>query len=364
MFEDKTYQSILNEMLMNVPSTVDKREGSVVYDALAPAAYALARIYTELDGILDEAFADTASRFYLVKRAAERGLTPYAASYAVVLGKFDREVSAGTRFSGGLYNYTVIEREDGADDGYYYYRLQCETAGSAANAYMGALVPVDEADGLSYAAIESIIIPGRDEEDTEVFRQRYFDSFQNLAFGGNVAQYKEYAKELGAGAVKVYRAWQGGGTVMLKILDAEYKAPSEELIEQIQQEIDPVENGGEGVGMAPIGHRVTVLGADAVKVGIVLHEPVFNDGYTWEDVKASIEAAANDYFDELNTNWENTEHITVRTAEIEIRTLDTGYLTDVQAVGLTVGGETVSGNAVLNKSEIAVLGEVSVYESA
>lgn len=35
------------------------------------------------------------------------------------------------------------------------------------------------------------MIPGEDEEDTEVFRQRYMDSLNAQAFGGNRADYLE-----------------------------------------------------------------------------------------------------------------------------------------------------------------------------
>lgn len=45
MFEDKTYENILQEMLNRVPDDIDKREGSVIYDALAPTAYSIADLY-------------------------------------------------------------------------------------------------------------------------------------------------------------------------------------------------------------------------------------------------------------------------------------------------------------------------------
>ena len=38
-----TYEELLQAMLDRVPSDVDKREGSVIYDALAPCAYFLAQ---------------------------------------------------------------------------------------------------------------------------------------------------------------------------------------------------------------------------------------------------------------------------------------------------------------------------------
>ena len=54
-------------------------------DALAPAAFELARLYQALELVLQEGFADTASRAYLVLRAKERGLSPRPASPATAL---------------------------------------------------------------------------------------------------------------------------------------------------------------------------------------------------------------------------------------------------------------------------------------
>ena len=36
-YEDITYEVILQRMLNRVPNNMDKREGSIIYDALAPA---------------------------------------------------------------------------------------------------------------------------------------------------------------------------------------------------------------------------------------------------------------------------------------------------------------------------------------
>lgn len=38
MFENMSYEGILQRMLDRVPNTFDKREGSIIFDALAPAA--------------------------------------------------------------------------------------------------------------------------------------------------------------------------------------------------------------------------------------------------------------------------------------------------------------------------------------
>ena len=70
MFENVTFEAILEAMLDRVPNTLDKREGSIIYDALAPAAAELQNAYIALDMVLNEGFADTASWQFLVRRCA------------------------------------------------------------------------------------------------------------------------------------------------------------------------------------------------------------------------------------------------------------------------------------------------------
>ena len=62
-----TYEEILERMLDRVAADVDKREGSIIYDALAPCAAELAQLYIQLEQFLNECFADTAGREYLIK---------------------------------------------------------------------------------------------------------------------------------------------------------------------------------------------------------------------------------------------------------------------------------------------------------
>lgn len=78
-----TYEEILDRMLAHVDDKFDKREGSVIFDTHSPTALELQLLYVELNTILSEAYGDTASREYLIKRCAERGITPHEATHAV-----------------------------------------------------------------------------------------------------------------------------------------------------------------------------------------------------------------------------------------------------------------------------------------
>lgn len=350
MFENETYPVILERMLGRAPGTVTKREGSFLWDALAPVAAELTQAYIFADGIMTETYAMTASRAYLVLRARERGMAPYPATYAVGKAQFNIPVEQASRFSLELFNYSVLDVLDGEN---HIYSIVCETQGTAPNATTGKLIPIAYIDGLQTAELLEITIPGEDEEDTEAFRKRYLDSFRSQAFGGNRADYIQKVTALpGVGGVKVYRGWQGGGTVKLVILDSDYKEPSGELIDRVQTEIDPVVNGGEGVGIAPIDHRVTVFGASSRIIDIVT-TITYAEGWTFADVKGYIETVIDTYYKEANALWSENVNLIIRISQIETRILDIEGIVDIADTKLNGIGR----NLVLGADEIAKRGE-------
>lgn len=348
MYESMTFESILRRMLGRIPSTMDKREGSIIYDALAPAAVELQLMYIEADVILKETFADTATRQYLIRRAYERGVAPFDATYAILKGEFNINVPIGARFNCAELNYIVTEK---ITDGQF--KMQCESLGIVGNKNFGRLIPIDYIDGLESATLTELLIPSEDEEDTELFRKRYLDSFRTQAFGGNRADYIEKVGALaGVGGVKVYRAWDGGGTVKLVIIDSDFKEPSAELIDKVQTEIDPVVNGGEGLGIAPIDHRVTVFGVAPIAVDVET-TITFADGWSFADVEQYIYDAIDDYFKELNATWSDNESLSVRISQIETRLLDIEGVIDIADTKLNGEGK----NLILSGDDIAKRGE-------
>lgn len=324
MFENMTFENILKNALDKVPSSFDKREGSVIYDALAPAAAEIAQLYIDIDFILKQTFADTADRAYLIMRANERGIKPYEASYAVGKGVFNIPVPIGSRFSIDIYNYTVTELMSENT-----YKMVCETAGSSPNGYIGQLIPVEYIKGLTSAQLTEILIFGEDEEDTESFRKRYLSSFNSQAFGGNIQDYKNKTNSIqGVGGVKVYPVWNGGGTVKLVIISSEYTAPTDELIQNVQTIIDPVQNQGKGLGISPIGHIVTVEGVTETTLNITT-QITYTEGWSFEDIKDAVNDIIDSYFNELNSNWQDLNNIIVRISQLESRLLDIEGITDI-----------------------------------
>ena len=402
MFSDQTYEIVLRRILARVSSAFDKREGSIIFDATAPASFELAILYTALDYILNETFADTATRDHLLRRAAEYGVYPKPAGYAHLLAFIDGvEIAPGTRFSleNDELNYVVLGRLPDRDaDGHTAYEVQCETIGEIGNRYFGNLLPADKfISGLTYAALVELLIPGEDEQETESFRQDYFDAFRNKYFGGNRADYVRWVKALqGVGAVKVYpvwnyamnpvklipqftqqefegilpqapssmRPWLGyvyecaaklwltvGGTVKLVVLGADYKPASPELVDDVQTAIDPERNHGEGLGIAPIGHVVNVFPAIERQITVEF-TPVITSGANTVDlswVHAAAEEKVEEHFLSLAKTWGMsnsdtfaTNAITVRWAQIMNALIDIPGLLDVLHLRVTANGQDVA----------------------
>lgn len=355
MYENITYEGILARMLDRIPSTMDKREGSIIYDALAPAAVELQQMYIELDAILLETFGDTASREFLIKRASERGIAPYPATYSVLKATStpsDVDIAIGSRFSLNELNYTIIEKiENGS------YKISCDTVGAVGNKYFGALIPIDYIQGLESIVITELLIPGEDEEETEEFRARYLNSFNSQSFGGNEADYKERIGSIEGVAndgVKIYRAWEGGGTVKAVIINSDYGKPSETLINEVQTKVDPIQNQGVGAGFAPIGHKVTIAGCGETVVDVVTHIS-FQDNWDWESLKSQVEKTIDDYFKELASGWGKTENISVKISQIETRLLELTGISDVADTTLNKGTR----NLTIDSDNIPVRGDVT-----
>ena len=348
--------SVKERMLNQIPDIMDKRQGSVVYDMLAPSALELAEKYQYNDVILNEGFADTASYYYLLKRAAERGISPYPATYAVWKGKFTPstvEIPIGSRFNYDAINFVVTEKiQDGE------YKLQCETEGEIGNSVSGSLIPIDTINGLQTVTLTELLIPGEEMEEQEDFRLRYFASINSQAFGGNIADYQNFIDSIaGVGACKIVPTWNGGGTVKIVILDSTNGVPSEELVQQVQTAVDPEQNQGAGLGMAPIGHVVTVAGAQETKINITT-TITYKSGYSFEQLKTELEGALETYLlglrSALKEDWTEETQIIVRVSQIEARFLMVEGVQDI--TGTKING--LESNLTLEKDFVPTRGDI------
>ena len=88
MYENQTYEVILQRMLKRVSNKLDKRPSSVIYDTHSATAIELQILYIELEYLIKNSYGDTAAREFLILLAKDRGLSIEPASSAVLKGEF------------------------------------------------------------------------------------------------------------------------------------------------------------------------------------------------------------------------------------------------------------------------------------
>ena len=399
MYENETYEVILERMLDRVSDQLDKRPSSLIYDTHSSTAIELQILYIELEYLIKNSYGDTAAREFLVMLCKDRGITPESATNAVLKGEFtptDIDVT-GQRFNIGSLNYVVTEQIAPGQ-----YQVVCETAGVIGNQYLGQMIPMEYIDGLETATLTEVLVPGEDEEETEALRQRYFDSFNEQAFGGNRAAYLEAVRKIdGVGDVKVTRVWNGdirpaemipsvkvqtwyesikdtldaevrawlktvyeaakekkltvGGTVLVTVVNSlDYGEASNVLLESIQTELDPVQNAGEGYGLAPIGHVVSVKSAETVAV-YVTTTVTFEEGSNWTNTKTAIEEVIEAYLLELRQEWAESSYLIVRVSQLETRILGVKGVIDITNTKINGSAENLS----LGEYQVPTFGGVS-----
>lgn len=334
IYEDMTYEFILSRMIGRVAEqypTIDTREGSLIFTALAPEALELAIAYIELDNARAESFVDTATREYLLKHCEQMGMdiSVFDASKGVHKGVFDVEISLGSRWSCDLYNYVVTEYL-GEEDGYYTYRMTCETEGTAPNNVVGTLVAIDDLpENLNYSELVECLIEGENETPDEKIKSTYYQYVNSTKTDGNVSQYEQWCKEyVGIGNYKVLPLWNGANTVKVSILSASNQVASDELIAEFQDYLDPGVTGM-GDGKAPIGAFVTVSTATEKPISVSA-DITLKSGYT---DTTPIDKAVSDYFSETAYKKTVVPYMTLGSELLKVEGVDS-------IANLKVNGDT------------------------
>ena len=344
--EIPTYEMLLDRMLSAIPDSIDKREGSLIYTAVAPVCAELVQMYLSLQGYYDLSFADTAVGEYLDRLCAQYGLTRTPASAAVWQAEaFDRKgesirLPSGSRFFAG--GVALVADENGD--------LISEEPGSQGNLLFGELVPAEYLNNFGSAHLGKLLQAGEDAESDEDLRKHFFNTMTTPAFGGNVADYREKAKAMsGIGGVKVFPAFDGGGTVKLVLLGEDLLPVEADFVREVKTAFDP--EAGMGLGIAPIGHRVTVVSAAAVEVTVSAAVTLAESA---DSSKTSelIAEAVQEYFYSLQKTWEDTEQTVVRLSRVESAILSAEGVLDVE--NCTLNGS--SSNLQLEPDALPVFG--------
>lgn len=368
--DEFTFENILEDMLSRIPDTLDKREGSIIYDALAPAAVELEKLYLQIKACYTNTNVQTATGKWLDLKAFEVGLTRKPAEYAVRRATFTQNGQSTSIPIGCSYStldgedslvYTVASHiEDGA------YRMVCTTAGSVGNNYFGELQNEDDPTSPETGVLGDILVPGKDEEDDESLLKRYILKVTTTPYGGNFADYKQRVLSLDdVGAVQIYPAYIGGGSVKLAILDRDYDVPEQSVVDEVQLELCPY-TLNEGTGIAPIGHQVIVKGADAYEI-TVKADVTLNSGADITAVTELARESIDEYLRSLRRTWDvereaNTAEYALKLyySQIFVRLMDITGVRDVRNMTINANTSDITFIQDHERQQVPVMGGVTL----
>lgn len=373
-FQNKDYDYFLRKMLDAVPDNIDKREGSIIYDALAPAALVMGQQSLDMANVIKETYIKTASGEFLDYRAIEHGTSRYPATQTEAKAKVlnDKKeplnnVQIGDKFASigdSPIFYAVTKVNDDLT-----VELTAEVKGSSANSYIGQILPVTPNDLLSWAEITEITAPARDVESDDHLRARLLSSQSWIAYGGNVADYLDMTSKIDeVGGAQIYPTWNGGGTVKVVILNNDLMPASASLVQKVKNTLDPEDKQAAGYGLAPIDHNVTVTAPEKLIVNIDISVKL-DDTKVARYVKDSIIKAIEDYFQSLRKDWPDINQRLGRGYEQTIyrsKILSQVMLTEgvVNAKLPSLNGKDADIDLVFNnaKSQLPVVGTVTINE--
>lgn len=290
----RSFKEILDRMKSMIETEADRREGTWTADNLQAVANELARIYEEdIDTILPQAFVMTARGRNLDSCCSDYGITRRAATAAEVTVQLQGEPGAYDclQVSAGDIMFTVqepfkIKRGDGeTGSDTVSVRAVCEQLGDIGNVAAGS---IDKADDRRIRKVTNPAAAegGFDTESDESLRERALEHIRTPANSGNIAHYRQWAKEIsGVSKVRIYDLARGPGTVDVVLIADDNEAAPQKLIEAVEEHIEAVR---------PIGADVLVVSGEAVDINVVA-DVIVKAGYTPESIRDSFYPLLTEY---------------------------------------------------------------------
>jgi uncharacterized phage protein gp47/JayE len=266
--------AIQARLLSSVDDSYNKSSGEFIYDALKPVAIELESGYIQIDGILDKAFADTATGKNLDRVVARVGtnrkLTTQSNGIVTINGIVGSSITKGELVKSDGVNFKFTDTNIIPIGGTIDVNVQCTSYGTVGNVPIGAIKYFPKTlAGLQTVTNTSAFTNGYDEETDESLRVRYYAKVQAPVTSSNKNAYKNWALSItGVGGAKIKSLWNGNGTVKVIIINSNKRAADSILITSVKNYIDP--NNGDGSGQADIGAICTVISATELAINITV----------------------------------------------------------------------------------------------
>lgn len=370
MFEDRTYENILSEVLaVGTKRGVDIRPGSIFYDSASGVCVKIASYYADLKTVFDLVFVSTAVDEYLDDKGAEFHTFRIPATSARYEFKYEgSRPPVGWRFFADGQYFTLKENESKL-------YLESEEPGIGANSIIPgtAAVTTKTFSGLQSSAFGEMEEPGTNIEDDESFRQRIREKISGPAENGNRQHFKTWCEEVSGGIrARILPLAAGENTVVGIIIGPDGIPAADTVVERVQLYVDPITKGlqkefngkliafgdGTGNGKANIGAHFAAVAAEALPISIAF-TAVLSSGATKEQIEQEASEAIINHLKDLALNTPDDEKIVVRVSTIGAMLFALSSLIDYSK--LTLNGEAA--NIEVENTQVAVLEGVLVSET-
>lgn len=358
--EGQSYQETLTRMLGELPDWMDKTEGSVAHDFVAPTAIEKSQLcefaFVEL---MKNMFPQWAYGINLDYHAELRGL--YRKEAIKATGEITATVTGtvtiptGTRFSSeATYGAESVEFESVEEitittTGTV--PIRAITAGSTGNVSASRITIVSTpVQGIVAISNSAATKGGADTETDESLREKIleYDYNQGSSFIGCLADYKRWALSVsGVGSALVIPPEDDTGIITIVLTDANGDPATTELCETVNDFImrpdDPTQR------LAQINAQLAVVPPETITVEVSATITI-SEGASLAEIKTALVASLKEYYKQALVDGE------VRIFRVVQLLMEIDGVED--ASGLTINGTTA--NVTIESDELPITTESDV----
>lgn len=351
--EIKTQEQILQNILANISDIYAKNEGTLTYDIPSSVSVELSSMY-----IIQKALYNMIDVDYLIGEALtkfvkqRKGIIRKLATFSI--GQLQASGN-GTILKGALFEsetgvqFEATETVNVVSSGIV--PIKCLQSGNIGNLGANSIrfMPIT-IQGITAVTNPQPTYDGFEEENDTSVRERYYLALQTPPTSGNIYHYELWANSVsGVGGARVFPLWLGENTVKVLIINSEKKPASSEVVQLVQNYIDP-NASGEGRGQAPIGAYCTVQSATGLNINISFTAQL-EQGYTIEEAKTVVQLEVTEYLKTIAFKQDYVSYNQI--ASLIFNTEAIRDFSNYKLNGLT-------GNIDILNTEVAILGNVTI----
>ncbi|WP_099192236.1 baseplate J/gp47 family protein [Tepidibacter mesophilus] len=369
----ETSKIIQDRMLSKISDKYDKSEGEFHYDVTKANSIEFENVNKKINGVEKKLSIENLEGEELEQRVYERtGITKKQSTYStttvIINGTEGAIINVGDIVAADTVNFIAQEIKTIDNTEQLEVTVKCELPGSVGNVPVGAIkyFPIT-ISGLNTVTNLNAVTDGYDAETDEQLLERYYERIKTPATSGNKWHYRNWAKEVvGVGDCKVFPLWNGDNTVKVVIIDSNKQPASAELVNEVQNHIDPKgiyiegENKwtlwGTGEGEAPIGAFCTVTSATPKIINtsfVAIKDTSIEDSVRQQSVEDNISSYIKQLAFETD---ENNVPIPISYNKTGSIILDSKGIKDYS--NLTMNNLTQ--NIILTNEEVPVMGGVTI----